>query len=182
MTGIGNNAFTSCDSLGSVTLSANLTSVGAEAFSWCRITRLVIPASIGYLGDLAFACNWNNLGRVYLLGNAPATGSDVFSYDDSVVFYTMPGTTGWDSGFCGRTPVSWNPHALSDADFGVRSNAFGFRMGGSDGIEVTVERCTNLLDSAWTPVSTQVLSSGSAYFRDPQSSNCASSVYRFRVP
>jgi hypothetical protein len=45
-----------------------------------------------------------------------------------------------------------------------------------------VETSTSLADPIWTPVGTNTLTSGSAYFSDPQWTNYPARFYRIRLP
>ena len=62
--------------------------------------------------------------------------------------------------------------------FGVRSNRFGFNIGGSSGSTVVVEGSTNL--SGWTPLATNVLSGSPPYFSDPDCLIPQQRFYRVR--
>ena len=87
------------------------------------------------------------------LGMSPA-------FPTGVTFSPAPGTTGWVTPFGGRPAVLWNPHALSDAFFGVRTNRFGFTIAGASNLVIVVDACTNLIQSGWSPVGTNTLSGG----------------------
>jgi hypothetical protein len=91
---------------------------------------------------------------------------------------------GWDNWYGGIT-AQWylpNPIILTDAgSLGVASNQFGFTISWATNSSV-VEACTNLAGGNWVPVETNTLDSGSAYFADPQWTNCASRFYRVHVP
>jgi uncharacterized delta-60 repeat protein len=63
--------------------------------------------------------------------------------------------------------------------FGVRSNRFGFSIGGSSGSTVVVEGSTDL--TGWTPIATNVLSSSALYFSDPDYASFACRFYRVRL-
>jgi uncharacterized delta-60 repeat protein len=63
--------------------------------------------------------------------------------------------------------------------FGMRSNRFGFNVGGSSGSTVVVEGSTDL--TGWTPIATNVLPSTALYFSDPDSANFSCRFYRVRL-
>ena len=91
----------------------------------------------------------------------------------------------WDHGlehhFAGRLTALWQPQVqTSDGSFGVRNNQFGFTINWASGMTVVVEACTNLANPTWTPMATNTLTSGSAYFSDPQWTNYPSRFYRLR--
>ena len=68
----------------------------------------------------------------------------------------------------------------SDASFGVRTNQFGFNLDWASGMTVVVEACTNLANPTWHPIGTNTLTTGSAYFNDPQWTNYTARFYRLR--
>ena len=52
---IGRHAFVNCSSLTTVTLPADLTTIGFQAFASCSsLTTLTLPASLTEIGDMAF--------------------------------------------------------------------------------------------------------------------------------
>lgn len=76
-----------------------------------------------------------------------------------------------------------NPRVQTgDARFGVRTNRFGFTITGPHGLAVVVEASTNLAKPTWSPVQTNILNSGSAYFSDPQWTNFPTRFYQLRLP
>ncbi len=99
--------------------------------------------------------------------------------------YYLPGTTGWAafSTNTGIPVVLWLPlFQTGDASFGVRTNQFGFNIAWASGQTVVVEAASNLSNPLWTPVATNILTSDSVYFSDPQSSNYPARFYRLRSP
>lgn len=63
VTGIGNNAFSDCNSLTDVFLPNTITSIGSMAFSNCGLSSITIPYSTSFIGDDAFLnCNDLALG------------------------------------------------------------------------------------------------------------------------
>jgi len=159
---IGGNVFSSCSSLTSVTIGAGVTGIGGSTFSFCT-----------------------SLTGVYFQGNSPTPTNDstVFSGDTNVVVYYLPGTTGGGAMFDGFPTELWNPQAqTSGASFGVRTNRFGFNITGTSNLVIVVEACTNLANQTWTSVGTNTLTTGSAYFSDPQWTNYPSRYYRLRSP
>jgi hypothetical protein len=62
----------------------------------------------------------------------------------------------------------------------VQTIQFGFILTGNSNLIVVVEASTNLVD--WQPVQTNTLTTGSAYFSDPQWTNYPSRYYRLRSP
>ena len=64
----------------------------------------------------------------------------------------------------------------------MRTNQFGFNINWASGMTVVVEACVSLANPAWSPISTNTLTGGSAYFSDPQWANYPSRFYRLRSP
>ena len=70
----------------------------------------------------------------------------------------------------------------SGANFGVRTNRFGFNITGTSGLVVVVEVCTNLTNPVWSPLSTNTLTGGSSYFSDANWRNYPNRFYRLSAP
>jgi hypothetical protein len=171
----------------SYTIPNSVTSIGERAFAvTSSLTNVTIVNSVTNIGDGAFdSCK--NLKGVYFGGNAPGLGgSSVFTGDTSAIVYYLPGTTGWGTAFGGPPTALWflpNPLILpSGPGFGVQSNAFGFIISWATNLPVVVEASTSLANPTWSPVSTNTLTSGSAYFSDPQWTNYPVRFYRLRSP
>ncbi len=183
VTTIGDFAFYACGSLTSVTIGNSVASIGRWAFSSCTaLTSVMIPNSVTSIGDGAFT-GCTSLTSVYFQGNAASAGSSVFDGDTKATVYYFPGTTGWGPTFAGLQTVLWNPQMQTrNANFGVRTNRFGFTITGNSGLMVVVEACTNLVNPSWTPVQTNTLNGNSLYFSDPQWTNYRNRFYRFSMP
>jgi uncharacterized delta-60 repeat protein len=76
-------------------------------------------------------------------------------------------------------PPSTPTITTSNNLFGVRSNRFGFNVGGSSGSTVVVEGSTDL--TGWTPIATNVLPSTALYFSDPDWASFSNRFYRIRL-
>ena len=185
VTNIGVNAFASCLNLDYVTIPDSVLTIGGGAFRYClSLTSITIPGSVTNLGFIAFA-NCFNLTAIYFQGNAPTPTNDssVFSDGSDGTVYYLPGATGWGPTFDNRPAVLWNPlPQTSDADFGVRSNRFGFNITGGSNLVIVVEACTNLANPAWTPISTNTLVNGASYFSDPAWMNYPGRFYQLTMP
>jgi len=161
---IGDNAFAVNFSLTNVTIGNGVASIGASAFEYC-----------------------NNLMNVYFTGNAPSVDSTAFYLDTATAYY-LPGTTGWTvfAKNSGLQTALWflpNPAILTfEPNFGVHTNRFGFTISWDTNISVAVDACTNLAKPAWTPIATNTLTGGAAYFSDPQWTNYPGRFYRLRSP
>ena len=183
VTSIGDGAFVYCGSLTSLTIPDNVTSVGVGAFFDCTgLTSVTVGTGVTSIGESAF---WGcpSLNGVYFRGNAPSSATDtsVFTGDGIATVYYLPGTTGWGPTFGGRPTVLWNPQ-VQPGSLGVRNNQFGFTITGTSNLVVVVEASTNLANPTWSPLGTNTLSSGSAYFSDPQWTNYPTRFYRLRWP
>lgn len=180
---------------GNCTIPNSVTSIGNGAFAFCtNLTSITIPGSVTNIGSEAFGfCN--NLNNIFFTGNAPSADSSIFfgkpqpppafsaiGFLSPLTVYYVSGTQGWGATFGGFPTVLWNPQAqTSDANFGVRTNRFGFNITGTTNIPVVVEACTNL-DGAWVLLQSVSLTNGSFYFSDPQWTNYPGRFYRIRSP
>jgi hypothetical protein len=207
VTTIAYGAFSSCASLTGVTIPNTVTTIGDEAFPRCTsLTSLTIPGSVVRIGNWAFvACAaltnitlgssvtrigyeafslCTSLTGVYCWGNAPTYGADLFSTWVSLTVYYLPGTIGWGATFADRPTAPWflsYPVILTTApNFGIRSNAFGFRISWATNASIVVEASTTLANPVWSPVSTNTLVDGWSYFRDAEWTNYPSRFYRVR--
>jgi hypothetical protein len=144
---------------------------------------MTIPASVTNISDWAF-WDCSGLTNVYFLGNAPTTDSYTFNGDDQATAYYLPNTSGWDEFFSvtGVPIALWLPQVQTDASLGLQANQFGFNINWASGQTVVVEACTNFSNPDWQPVQTNKLTTGTAYFSDPQWTNYPSRFYRLRSP
>jgi hypothetical protein len=188
VTAIDANAFNNFGgafaSLTSVTIPGSVTNVGDHVFYYCtNLVTVAIGANVASVGDFAFG-SCTSLSNVYFQGNAPSLGGAyVFDSDASAKIYYLPGATnGWSSSFAGLPAILWNPHVLNNANFGIRSNRFGFTIAGTTNISLVVESCTNLLSPVWSPVTNISLAGGTASFSDAHWTNHPAGFYHFRAP
>jgi hypothetical protein len=169
-----------------------VTSIGDYAFYQCSsLTNITIPKSVTWLGVSAFG-SCDNLTSVYFDGDAPLAFSYPFFPDVMTVYY-FPGTTGWSQflvrvsapGFPILGAFRMLPYPViltGDTSFGVQTNEFVFTIAWATNLAVVVEASTNLSNPVWQPVQTNTLTSGMAYFSDPQWTNYPSRFYRLRSP
>jgi hypothetical protein len=100
-----------------------------------------------------------------------------------MTIYYLPGTTGWNRWYQYLWPVLWNPSIqTTNANFGVRSNRFGFNITGTANIPIAVSACTDSANPFWTALQTCTLTNGSIYFSDPDWTNYPARLYRIRSP
>ncbi len=168
---------------GSYTIPDGVTSINTYAFQACPgLTSLTVPASVTSIGTLGFNAD-PNLTTIYFLGNAPNVAWDAFDIQNTVIVYYLPGATGWDTNPTGLPTALWVPQVQTgDASFGVGPNGFGFYINWASGQTVVVEASTSLANPIWVPVGTNVFSSSSSYFSDPQWTNFPGRFYRLRSP
>ncbi len=194
VTSIGSYAFEYCTSLTSILIPSNVTSIGSYAFGHCTnltsvaipdsvtilssftflycsgLTNVTIPNSLNYVGYAAFG-DCTNLRGLYFQGNAPSE-ADPFGGSTNLTVYYLPGTTGWGTAFGQRPTAPWllpYPVILTTApNFGIQTNAFGFRISWATNAFVVVEASTTLDSPVWSPVSTNTLTDGWCYFSDAE--------------
>jgi hypothetical protein len=180
---IGSGMFEYCQHLTGVALPNSITSIGSYAFYACAsLVSITIPSSVTSIGDEAFA-ECFSLSALYFLGNPPGVGGLIFDDDNAGIVYYLPGTTGWGSKFWPWQIALWLPQVqTTNASFGVETNQFGFNINWASGQTVVVEASTNLTNLDWQPVQTNTLTTGTAYFSDPQWMNYPNRFYRLRSP
>jgi BspA type Leucine rich repeat region (6 copies) len=203
ITKLNSSVFQGCD-LTDIKLPDSLTDIGDLAFAFCPLTHITIPDGVTNIGDYAFEhtylttitlpkglinFGWDefysctNLKAAYFQGNAPSVGSLVFWGETGPPIYYLPATIGWGSTFGGLPTVPWLPQTeMAETASGSETNQFGFNINWASGQTVVVEACTNFSSPIWQPVQTNILTTGSAYFSDPQRTNFPNRFYRLRTP
>jgi hypothetical protein len=186
ITTIEDGTFIDCVKLASVVIPNSVTSMGTGVFLNCSaLTGITIPNSVTSIGFNSFQ-NCSSLKKAYFLGNAPTpTRSELFQGDTTAIYF-LPGTTGWNEFLSanGLTGSFWTlPYPVileNGTGFGVQTNGFDFTISWATNLSVVVEANANLGNPVWIPVATNALSSGSAFFSDPQRTNYSGRFYRVR--
>ena len=146
------------------------------------MTGVSFGDSVTYIGYFAFG-NCTSLKGVFFKGNGPGDDSGVFSGDNNVTVYYLPGTTGWGATFGSRPTRLWNPlMQTSGPGFGVGPAGFGFNITGTADIPIVVEASTNLANANWVALQSLNLTNGAFYFSDPNWTNYPARNYRIRSP
>ena len=98
---IGEDAFSFCRSLTSITIPDGVTSIGWMAFYNCAsLTSITIPDNVTSIGRSAFQ-GCGSLTAVTFLGDAPKAGREVFKYATSTIYH-KPEAKGWGETWGGR--------------------------------------------------------------------------------
>jgi hypothetical protein len=161
LTYISGDMFEGCTTLISVTIGNGITRIGYAAFAGCR-----------------------SLTGLYFRGDAPPWVESWAFFDvrNPTVYY-LPGTANWYPRFAGLSTAPWLPQMqAAGVNSGGPTNQFGFNISWASDQTVVVEACTNPADPDWQPVQTNLLTTGSAYFSDPDWTNYPGRFYRLRSP
>jgi hypothetical protein len=184
VTNIGQAAFKDCTNLTSITIPNSVIKIASWAFFNCAsLTSVTIGNGVTNIEMVAFS-DCPSLTKVLFEGNAPVLDPSFHPFDRSLrTIYYKAGTTGWGPYSDGIPTRLWNPRPLTgDVSFGVHSNEFGFTITGSSNLVVVVEANSNLNNSVWNPIQTNILTDGSFHFRDPQWTNYSGRFYRLNMP
>jgi uncharacterized repeat protein (TIGR03803 family) len=105
--------------------------------------------------------------------------------DLALVGNTLFGTT-WGGGTNGvgvLFSLALPPEiVVNDSGFGMRTNRFGFNIGGISNQTVVIEATGDLTSSDWTPLQTNIISSDPLYFSDTEWTNYPHRFYRIVAP
>ena len=90
VTSIGQDAFSDCYSLSSVTIPSSVTSLGTSAFENCySLSSVSIPSSVTSIGEFAFN-NCSYLSSVSIPSSVTSIGGNAFAYCRSLSSVTIP--------------------------------------------------------------------------------------------
>jgi hypothetical protein len=171
-------------------------SIGNSVFVGSSLTSITIPNSVVSIGYSVFA-GCAALKSVFFAGNTPITATPPsfdwteFQYDNGVIAYYLPGTTGWGPVF-GDGPTAYGGGSQGGAQtelwlpsikatnygFNAETNQFGFTINWASGQTFVVEACTNLANPVWSPLETNVLNCSSTNFSDPAWTHYPCRFYR----
>ncbi len=89
VTSIGDDAFSDCTNLTSVTIPNSVTTIGNRAFTWCySLASVTIPNSVTSIGSMAFFyCT--RLASITIPNSVTSIGSSAFSACDSLPAITV---------------------------------------------------------------------------------------------
>ncbi len=122
ITGIGREAFYSCDRLFDISLPSTLLYIGESAFSWCdSLGKVEIPEGVKRIYDFAFE-NCENLNDVSFPSTLTSIGECAFAYDYGFTSIAVPDTvkTVGDSAFGDVNNVEYSG-TLSTTDWGAKT-------------------------------------------------------------
>ena len=105
---IGDNAFSGCRGLTTITIPNSVTNIGKSAFSWSGLTTITIPNSVTNIGEFAFSgCG---LTTITIPNSVTNIGSGAFSGCRGLTTITIPNsvTNIGESAFsdCGLTTIT----------------------------------------------------------------------------
>ena len=175
-------SFYDCTGLTNVIFGNNLQTIGYAAFSYCSsLSSVVFPKTLTRIWTFAFD-QCTGITGFYFEGNAPEVDGFAFQGEYNAIGYYLPGRSGFPANFNGIQTAFWflpNPVILNSCpSFGIQTNGFGFLISWATNSSVVVEASTNLINHAWIPVGTNILSSGTSYFTDYESTNYPTRFYR----
>ncbi len=202
VTNIGNDVFWLCSNLVAINVdepNSAYSSLGGVLFNKNQTALIqfpggqtgsyIIPSSVTSIAEMAFyGCT--NLTNIYFQGSPPSLGWAAFGKPDNTTAtayaYYLPGTIGWGATFGDLVTAQWvlpNPLILKNGPgFGMHTNGFGFTISWATNVPVVIDACTDLTHPAWTPIQTNTLTDGSAYFIDSDWTNHPTRIYRLRTP
>lgn len=119
--------------------SVVVTNIGNNAFSGCSsLTSISIPNGVTSIGDLAF-CGCSNLSVAYFYGNAPSMSAGVFNNTKAgFTIYYLEGKTGFTNPFNGYSTMTF----VNDLPTPTPTPAFTFETIPIQGINIDANNIT----------------------------------------
>lgn len=182
LTEIGERAFWGNSRLTEIHIPYGLTSIGDYAFEGCgSLRQLILPSTVVHLGKSAV----RGVGALYCQGQPPQYDASAPPIGSGYTVYYVPGTPGWSSVYAGATTAEWTspivyePRSIVDPVHGTFS--IGFLAAWAPGGTVVVEATSQLVAPNWSPISTNVLTTGTLSFIDSAMAGIPSRSYRVRT-
>ncbi len=145
------------------------------------VVDLLFPATVTRLEAGAFN-GTAGLRSVMFSGAAPTLVPATFG-PLSATLYRLPGSSGWGETLAGQPVLLWNPAPLAAPTPGFSNSQFGFTIGGTPAICLSVETATGLRSPSWTTITNIMLDShGRACFTDPTPTPTPQRFYRLVWP
>ena len=93
VTGIGEGAFRSCESITSIFIDDNITNIGKSAFAFCgALTEVILPETIEEIPDEAFYMCFNLSDVSLTKTNIRSIGARAFAYCEFLTVINLPDT------------------------------------------------------------------------------------------
>jgi hypothetical protein len=185
VTTIAKYAFAYNHRLHSVVISSGVTHIGESAFYSCRKLQTIrFGETVTSIDEFAFY-DCRALTDVYFEGNLPLMYPDSFPVNFKfVVFYYLPGATGWTIQIPFVNETVWLPKMQTDDSmFGVNNGEFGFNISWAKDLVVAVEASDDLDNpNSWETLETIPLTDGAGHFSDPDWASHPNRFYRLRMP
>ena len=145
--------------------------------------EIFLPGPTGMVITAQIRAWYNGNGVYSNYFQAQAAGQNVGESNPVKVYLEVPLTAGTTMDGLQLFSVGVIPLGLQIAasGLGARSNAFSFNLTGPPGATVIIEATTNLADSDWSPLQTNVLLSQLMTFQDLLWTNYPQRYYRMRT-
>ena len=89
ITALGDNCFSYCGNLTSITIPSSVTSLGDKCFTSCSLTSITIPSSVTSLGNSCFSyCR--RLASITIPSSVISLGDNCFTYCGNLTSITIP--------------------------------------------------------------------------------------------
>ena len=124
VTSIGNDAFSGCSGLTSITIPGSVTSIGEWAFSYCSgLTSITIPDSVTSIGNDAFS-GCSGLTSITIPDRVTSIGEWAFSYCSGLTSITIPDSVTSIGEWAYYNCSNLTSITIPDSVTSIRSSAF----------------------------------------------------------